>query len=74
MANAEIDLKQLAQIDRELRSDAVHSDIEDHDPFVCDRDVLEEMLAKASTPFARGYLAGVFAFRLQLGLMTGRAF
>lgn len=76
-------LKLLATINEKLRAQpgepdaaaalAIYWQIEDTDPHVCEREELEELIARARDPFVVGYLSGVWSMRLQVAAMTGRS-
>lgn len=68
------EIHQLEATNRQLRDDAVYNQIEDLDPFLCSREELDLLLTTASTEFARGYLCGVSALRLNMSLSTGGTF
>lgn len=64
------EIHQLESINVQLRDDAAYNQIEDLDPFMCSREELDLLLTTASTEFARGYLCGISALRLNMSLNT----
>lgn len=43
---------------------------EDADPFVCSREVLQELIDDSPGDYELGFLSGIFQFREQLAILT----
>ncbi len=53
---------------------AWYQEFEDIDPFVANREDVEDLVRRAPTEFASGVLCGILMFRQQLAAITGREF
>jgi len=57
-----------------IPSTKLNQEADDMDPFVIDSESLQTLIDNAPNEFDLGFLSGIYQFRQQLAIITGRDF
>lgn len=56
-----------------MSTEQIAHHIDDHDPMIQPLSQLGALAEEAQGPFQKGWLTGIFQFRQQLSILTGRS-